>query len=130
MAKKYYSEDDPAGFAVVYADTAPVGFTEITDAAELLDLHKKRYNKLSDDGADYYNGFRSQIYLDILNGDITDVEAFLLEAHVKELADNLNTGNWLTAQNTNTNLSLSGIYDQVMKDKLQADIDAYVTENY
>ena len=37
---------------------------------------------------------------------------------------------WLTAQYTNSNLTLSGIYDQAMKDSIQAVIDDYVTNNY
>ena len=55
---------------------------------------------------------------------------FSLESHIKDLYDQLNNGWWLTAQNTNTNLTLSGIYTQAMKDEIQGVINTYVTNNY
>ena len=60
----------------------------------------------------------------------SDIEAFELESHIKELYSELNNGLWLTAKNTNTNLPLLGIYDQILKDEIQAILDSYVFENY
>ena len=130
MARKFYKENNEALPAIAYELTAPADFTEITDSNELKALFNKKYKERTQDGQDYYNNFRSDLYIDITNGTITDAEAFALEAHIKPVSDNLLTGNWLTAQNSNTNLTLSGIYDQTMKDEIQADIDNYIANNY
>lgn len=130
MAKKYFSEDDINGFSIAFEVTAPVGFTEITDQEQLKQLHMKRYVQLEKDGRDFYNGFRTKLYLEILNGNQTPSEAFVVETHLKTLGDNLNTGNWLTAQYENSTLSLVGAYDQALKDEVQTGIDAYILQNY
>lgn len=130
MAKKYYKEDGQAIPAIVFADSAPAGFTEIVDVTELKALHCKRYIQAEKDGHDFYNEFRTGLYMDIVSATITSTEAFLLEQHLKDVAEQIISGNWLTAQNTSTNLALSGIYDQALKDKIQSAIDTYVTENY
>lgn len=128
--RKFYIENNETLPAVAFEDIAPVGFTEITDQQELKRLYGAKYKERMDDGTDYYNNFRSQLYLDIVNGNITEQEAFNLESHIKSVSDNLLTGNWLTAQNANINLPLSGIYDQSMKDGIQSDLDNYINFNY
>lgn len=130
MSRKFYIEENENIPAIAFEVTAPTGFIEITDQVKLIELYKQKYNERMVDGNDYYNEFRTGLYLDIMSGTITSTDAFLLEQHVKSLADNLMTGNWLTAQNTNTNLALSGIYNQDMKDQLQSDIDNYILNNY
>jgi len=130
MAKKFYIEDNEAIPSIAFELTAPIGFTEIIDQSKLKDLYLKKYDERAKDGQEYYNNFRAQLYLDIINGLITEIEAFSLEQHIKELADNLLTGNWLTAQNTNQNLTLNGIYNQSMKNSIQNDLDAYINNNY
>ncbi|NIO45018.1 MAG: hypothetical protein GTO02_16625 [Candidatus Dadabacteria bacterium] len=130
MARKFYIEDNEAIPSIVFDLNAPLGFTEIIDANKLKELYKNKYNERTKDGQEYYNSFRTDLYLDIVNGSITETDAFLLEQHIKQLSDNLMTGNWLTAQNTNQNLTLSGIYDQAMKDEIQNYIDTYITNNY
>ncbi len=130
MARSFYIEDNVAPPSISFELTAPSGFTEITDEATLQSLYEGKYNDRTEDGANYYNEFRTAVYLKILNETYTPTEAFLLEIHVKDLKEELTTGNWLTAQNVNTNLALSGIYTQAMKDELQSTIDAYVTNEY
>ena len=41
MPKKFYKEDNEAIPAILYQDSQPVGFTEITDPLELTDLYIK-----------------------------------------------------------------------------------------
>jgi hypothetical protein len=130
MARKYYTEDNEAIPAICFEESQPVGFTLITDQAQLHDLIKGQYLQRSDDGANYYNDFRTDRYMDILNGVYTDAEVFALESHLENLGIQIATGNWITAQNTNSNLSLSGIYNQVMKDEIQTEIDVYISLNY
>ena len=130
MARKYYIEDNEAIPAIVFEETAPVGFTEITDSAKLLELHSKRYEKNRTDGVDYYNEFQADLYLKIQNATYTVAEVVALEAHLKDVADEIKAGSWLTAQNSIGGVALSGIFDQTMKDSITADINNYVNDNY
>lgn len=130
MSRKFYIEDNEAIPSIVFENSAPIGFTEIIDQNKLKELYQLKYNERTKDGHDYYNSLRTDLYLDIVNGTVTDTDAFLLENHVKNLKDELISGNWLTAQYVNSNLALSGIYNQVMKDEIQNYIDNYVLNNY
>lgn len=130
MARKFYKENNEAIPAICFELSAPSGFSEITDEAQIKILLQQEYTTRATDGQDYYNEIRTANYLDYTNGVITADEAFELEEHLKTLAENLFTGNWLTAQNTNTNLALLGIYTQEMKNELQQKINAYISENY
>ena len=128
MARKFYKQDSST--SVAFELTQPVGYTEITDTTELKRLYKIQYGYRISDGKEYVLDFTADRYLDVLDGTYTEAEVFALESHIKNLYDELNNGWWLTAQNTNSSLSLSGIYNQAMKDSIQGIIDDYVTNNY
>ena len=130
MARSFYKEDNQAIPAIVYELTQPSGYTQITDSEELKRLYIGLYNQRQQDGVNYFDDFRANIMMDIIAGAYTALDAFNLESHIKYLQDEVILGNWLTAQNTNSNLALSGIYDQAMKDEIQLDIDDYVLNNY
>lgn len=130
MSKKFYKEDNEAIPAILYEDSQPFGFTEITDPLELKDLYIKKYKQQKKDGEDYYLSFQASLYLDVINGVYTDIEVFTFESYTKELSNDIRLGQWLTAQDTCTNLAVSGIFTQSKKDEIQLDIDNYVTNNY
>lgn len=130
MARKFYKENGEAIPAIVFELTAPAGFTEITDEAEIKGLYILQYKNRKADGQQFVVDYTAGLYIDVLNGTYTDAEAFALETHISPLYDNLNNGWWLTAQNTNANLALSGIYTQAMKDEIQGILDTYVNNNY
>jgi len=130
MARKFYSEDQVGGYAIMFELTQPVGYSEITDTAEIKKLYIRQYQLRKRDGIDFVLDFTADRYIDVLDSTYTEAEIFALESHIKELYDQLNNGWWLTAQNTNSSLSLSGIYNQAMKDSIQGIIDDYVTNNY
>lgn len=130
MAKNYYIEDNEVVPAVIYAETQPIGYTLITDSVKLLELTMADYTIRQEDGIVFYNTFRSKLLLKIKAGEIQPIEAFTVEAYLKDLKDNLITGNWMTAQNICTNLALSGIFDQVLKDEILTGITNYVNANY
>ena len=130
MARKFYKEDDEAIPAIQFVLTKPDGFTEITDPAQIRTLYIGQYGQRISDGQQYVLDFTADRYIDTLNGTYTEAEVFALESHIKDLYSELNNGWWLTAQNTNSSLSLSGIYNQAMKDSIQGIIDDYVTEHY
>jgi len=128
MARKFYKQDSSTSIA--FELTQPIGYSEITDPTELKRLYKIQYRYRISDGKEYVLDFTADRYLDVLNGTYTEAETFALESHIKNLYDELNNGWWLTAQNTNSSLSLSGIYNQAMKDTIQTIINDYVTNNY
>ena len=130
MPRKFYKEDNEAIPAIKFELSQPVVFTEITDQAEIKELYLRQYQYRILDGQEYVQDFTADTYIKVINGIYTDVEAFQLEAHIKDLYQELNNGWWLTAQNTNTNLALLGIYNQILKDEIQAKFDLYVSENY
>lgn len=130
MAKKWYIEDDEQLPAIVHSETQPEGYSLLTNEATILSQIEKAYKVRELDGSSFYNSFRSRLMREIELGNITPTDAFLVESHLKELKDNLITGNWLTAQSINASLPLSGIYDQDLKDEIQEGIDLYVANNY
>lgn len=130
MARKFYKENNEAIPAIKFENSLPTGFTEITDETEIKRLYKIQYGYRISDGKNFVLDFTTEKYVDVLNGTYTEAEVFALENHIKDLYDQLNNGWWLTAQNTNSVLILDGIYNQAMKDNIQAVIDEYVTNNY
>ena len=134
MTRKFYKEDIEG--CIKFEETHPLpskdghAFTEITDPIEIKQLYKKKYNSRIVDGHKYVIDFTADRYIDVITNVHTIEEVFVLENHIKDLYVELNNGWWLTAQNTNINLPLMGIYDQIMKDSIQAALDTYISENY
>jgi len=130
MAKVFYVEDNEAIPAYQYVDAQPVGYTLVSDVDKLRELYIMQYHQRESDGRNWFEQFRADLMMDIITGTYTPTEIFLLEQHLKTLSENIIAGSWLTAQNVSTNLALSGIYDQGMKDEIQGVIDTYITNNY
>lgn len=130
MARKFYKEDNQQIPAICFELSQPAGFTEITDPIEIKRLYILEYKKRQADGQKFVIDFTADLYIDILNGVYTEQEAFALETHIGQIYADLNNGWWLTAQNENQNLALSGIYTQTMKDEIQTILDNYVNDNY
>ena len=137
MAKKFWIEEGAVNLpAVVFSESQPPPsadgkeFVELTDPAEIKQWYLTEYTYRIDDGTAYIKDFTADRYIDVVNGVYTELEAFALEAHIKDLYAALNNGWWLTAQNINSNLILDGIYDDIMKNNIQEVIDTYVIENY
>ena len=130
MPRKFYKENGELIPSIAFELDAPVGFTEITEQEEIKTLYILQYQYRIADGKKFVLDFTADIYIDVLNGVYSDIEAFQLEAHIKELYNELNNGLWLTAKNTNTNLEVLGVYTQELKDEIQAILDSYVFENY
>lgn len=132
MSKKYYKNPSRTRSPLPLWEVGEVleGYVEITDFLELKALHSKRYGCLQTSGLKYYNDFQADLYLNILNQTYTVTQVIALQAYLKELSDQIKEGSWLTAQSTITNLVLSGIFTQVMKDEITSDVNTYVNENY
>ncbi len=130
MARKFYIEDNEVLPAIKFAENQPTGFTLITNESLIHDLMKTQYVSRSEDGLNYYNNFRTDRYIDIINGVYTDNEVFELENHLKDLGIEIVSGNWLTAKNTLSGLTLAGIFTQQMKDEITAFVDTYILNNY
>ena len=130
MARKFFKENIEVLPAIVFELSAPVGFTEITDTAEIKQLYLLKYQSRINDGKFFVLDFTADMYINVLNAIYTDSEVFQLENHIKYIYDQLNNGFWLTAQNTNQNLSLLGIYTDQMKNEIQTILNNYVFDNY
>jgi len=129
MARKFYKEDNGDG-AIEYATTAPTGMSEITDPVELRVLLIEHYEQRSADGVAYLHEFQADLMLAIGAGTYTIQEVTDVEDYLMDVISQITAGSWLTAQNTIGGLGLSGIFTQTMKDKITADINNYVLENY
>lgn len=130
MSKKFYKEDGQVIPAILYEDSSPLDFTEVTDESELKYLYIQKYKQQKIDGENYYLSFQAQLYLDVVNGLHTDLEVFEFEHYTNELSNQISRGNWLTAQTTCSDLPTSGIFDTTKKAEIQGEIDDYVTNNY
>ena len=127
---EFYKEDNETIPAILFQNTIPAGFTEITDESELKTLYIEKYKQQQIDGEDYYSDFQASLYLDVLNETYTELEVFTFESYTNELSSQIRLGNWLTAKTTCLNLAISGIFDQVKKYEIQLNIDNYVLNNY
>lgn len=130
MSRKFYKEDNQQLPAIAFEFVQPVGFSEITDEAEIKSLYILEYLKRKVDGEAFIIDFTADLYIDVLNATYTEAEVFALESHIASIYSDLSNGWWLTAQNANQNLSLEGIYTQIMKDDIQSILDNYVNDNY
>ena len=130
MSKKYYIEQNELIPAIIFADVQPVGYSLITDYDERVRLHTNRYKMNEEDGIAYFHKFQAKMYIKIVDGVYTPTEVIALQNYLKTISDEIREGSWLTAQATLPSIPLSGIFDQVMKDEIQLDINNYVAENY
>jgi len=130
MPRQFYKEDGELLPAIEFALSQPAGFTLITNTEEIKFLYLIQYKQRIADGKDYVLNFTADKYIEVLDGVYSEAEVFALESHIKDLYGELNNGWWLTAQNTNSILPLSGIYNQAMKDEIQLVLNNYVNDNY
>ena len=86
---KFYKEDNEAIPAILFQNTVPAGFTEVTDEAELKELYIEKYKQQQIDGEDYYSDFQASLYLDILNLTYTELEVFTFESYTNELSSQI-----------------------------------------
>ncbi len=128
--RNFYQENNETIPAIKFVQVQPQGYSLVTDLSELEELHAERYEHNREEGVNYYNHFQARLYIDITTGTYTVVEVVALEAHLEKVSNEIKAGSWLTAQNTIGGVSLSGIFDQSMKDSIKSDIDNYVNENY
>lgn len=130
MARKYYIEDGENIPAIVFDETAPAGFSLITEVAKLKDLHAQRYHLQRIDGEAYFESFQASLYLKIVDATYTVAEVVALESHIEPISKEISKGSWLTAQAVITTFPLSGIFNAAFRTEIKTDIDTYVTDNY
>jgi len=134
MHRKFYKENTEGCIKFENSQPPPSSdghdFVEITDPDEIRAEVLKKYKTRIFDGQKYIQNFTADVYIRVLDGVYTEQEAFQLEAHLKDLYLDLSNGCWMTAQNTNMNLSLVGVYDLLLKQEIQLELDTYVQDNY
>ena len=115
--------------AIAFETAAPTGYTPVTGVQKNL-LWRAKYSERAEDGQNYYTETQANLYISILDGTYTNTQVFTFEQYTSELSTQIRTGNWYTAQATCSSLPTSGIFDATKKAEIQADIDAYVLNNY
>jgi len=125
--KNFYK--DTTG-AIAFEDSAPAGYSLITDIQEKQQAWKNKYEERRIDGENYYTETQAELYIDILDGVYTSVQVFEFEDHTSDLSKQIRTGNWLTAQSVVDALPISGIFDATKKAEIKSYIDDYVLLNY
>lgn len=131
MAKKFYKEDNEAIPAIVYQETAPAGFSEITDADEVKSRYIKLYEQREVDGKDYFDKMRSDLVYDYATGVKTDAEIYEIETKLESVILKIKSGDWMTASAEMTNnVTVSGALTQALYDQILGEINNYVATNY
>lgn len=130
MGKKFYKEDNEPIPAVVYTDTPPSGFTEITSEADLYQLEKKMFKLRETDGQDYYNDLRTSWRMLVLKGYNTQQEEDDIHMLLSGLKLELITGDWIETKGINSSLAVAGMYTQAVKDGIDSKTSAYISENF
>ena len=133
MSHFFYKQDNVIAPSIIFIhddDDPPTGYSLITDPAMVKEQHIKRFERLSKDGINFTFKYTTEVYLEIVNGTITSQQNFNFWNHIHPLFSQIRDGQWELAQNTNSNLTVSGIYDQTRKDLMQVDLDEYVDNNF
>ena len=134
MAKKFYTEDNEAIPSIVFKDTKPSGFTEITDQAELSRLYLKQNNKLKEDGKEYTANFKVVSFgVSYRDGTLSDSSVDYLYTKLAQIILRLEDGNWDSALyylnnhlNTISQDDINNGYSQAIHDQLVSDLTAYI----
>ena len=116
--------------AIAFETEAPSPDYSLVTGVQKDLLWFAKYEERRQDGQRYYTETQKNMYLSILDGTYTSVQVFDFEEYTSELANQVDKGDWYTAQNTCTNLPTSGIFDTAKKAEIQAYIDDYVLNNY
>ena len=132
--KKFYKEDNEAIPAIKYADTQPVGFTEITDEDEISLLYLKQNKKLKADGVDYVAVLKIDNFgVPYRDGTLTDANVNYLYNKLPQLIMRLEDGNWDSAKyllenelNTISQNDIDNGYTQAVHDEILNDVTTYI----
>jgi len=132
--KKFYKEDNESIPAIKYADTQPVGFTEITDEDEISLLYLKQNKKLKADGIDYVAVLKIDNFgVPYRDGTLTDANVNYLYNKLPQLIMRLEDGNWESAKyllenelNTISQNDIDNGYTQAVHDGILNDITTYI----
>ena len=134
MEKKFYKEDNEPIPSIVYSETQPVGFSEITDQAKLSELYLKLNNNMKQLGRDYVSSFKvSSFGLLYRDGTLTDANINYLYNKLTQLLLRLEDGNFDSAKfllqnelNTITQDDIDNGYTQAIHDQILNDINNYL----
>jgi len=136
MEKKFYKEDNEPIPSIVYSETQPIGFSEITDQYELSGLYLKQNNKMKQLGRDYVSSFKvSSFGLLYRDGTLTDANVNYLYNKLTQLLLRLEDGNFDSAKfllenelNTITQDDIDNGYTQVIHDQILNDVNNYLNQ--
>lgn len=95
-----------------------------------LEQRKTEYDTHKTAGYDYYNGFRSQLTLDVEATTKTLEQCLIIESRFKKVSESLLNGDWKSALVHVGNVKPNVFLDQSLIDQVSTDIQNYITANY
>jgi len=136
MEKKFYKEDNEPIPSIVYSETQPVGFSEITDQTELSELYLKLNNKRSNWGKDYISSFKVENFGEnYRDGNLSDSNIYYLYQKLALLIAVIEDGNIDCALfilnneiNTITQTDIDNGYTQEIHDSIVNDLTNYLNQ--
>ena len=95
-----------------------------------LEERKAEYDLHKANGLDYYNSFRSQLTIDVEQGDKTLECALEIQERLLRVGETLCTGDWKSAYNVLSNTLANKYCTKDIIDNMKTDIGNYITTNY
>ena len=95
-----------------------------------LPLIKKSYIEKEKDGLEYFQDQRAALVVQYQLGNYTESDLYDIEDEYDKVFKRLRRGDWKSAQNKLSNVTIGGAVTQAYHDSIVAYIDAYVLANY
>lgn len=130
MVKKFYIEDAADGYAVKYSESAPAGFSEISDPLEIEKQYRRLYKKRAKDGLALHDTIRANLAIMLDNSLMTEDQVYEIEKKLLPAKSFLLSGNWLMAFHDINLQSVDTNYTQAVHDDIRLRLESYINENY
>jgi len=130
MVKKFYIEDAVDGYAVKYSESAPEGFSEISDHLEIEKQYRRLYKKRVKDGLALHDIIRANLAIMLDNSLVTEDQVYEIEKKLMPAKSFLLSGNWMMAFHDINLQSVDMNYTQAIHDDIRLRLESYINENY
>ncbi len=91
---------------------------------------KKSYIEKERDGKQYFEDKRAELVLLYQTGNLTEANLYEIEDEYEKIFKSLRRGDWKSAQNKLSSITVGGAITQSFADQIETEINDYVTNNY
>lgn len=91
---------------------------------------KEVYRKHKANGKSYFETIRAKLVLDYKSGKLKDSEVFEIESKLFSVTERIKSGDWKTALNELSKVTVEGALSQVLYDEINTYINDYITNHY